>query len=183
MDDPAPVAALIDMAATGARRLTPGELARVLAHVAAAGFDPDARERAGGRLAGIWWQGHALKGSDRLTPAEIHYLRHVLANGEWPAGTTVSDYLSSIRDVILDPRSGVIVGQYQGVPQLTIVRRSGALRGPNGAPWVLVDYRIGLAHWMTAFQPPAGLSVIRSGDRENMRWLRRPRLRAESSEA
>lgn len=182
VDELSSVAALIAEAATGTRRLTPDELRRVLEHVAQAGFDPTPHARAGGRLTGVQWQGRILRGSDWLTSAEAHYLRHVTANNEWPTGTTMDDYISSIRRVILDRHSGVILSHYQGAPQLTVVRESGVLRGPSGAPWVLVDYRIGLSYWMTAFQPPAGLSVLRSSDRENIQWLRRPRRQTESSE-
>jgi len=175
------VSQILSKEVTDKYRLTTDELRRVLEHIAAAGFDPTPNARVGGRLTGIQWQGATLKGSDRLTSAEVHFLRHVVANSEWPTGTTLNDYIQSIRDVILDRRSGVIIGRYQGALQLTIIRLSGALRGPNGSPWVLVDYRIGLAHWMTAFQPPAGLSVLRSGDRESIKWLRRPRLQTGSS--
>ena len=167
MDDPATVAALIDMAATGARRLTPGELSRVLTHVAAAGFDPDARERAGGRLAGITWQGHILKGSDLLTPADAHYLRHVAARGEWPRGTTVDIYVGSIREAILDPHCGVLTSLYQGKLQLTMIARSAEWRGPNGFDWILVDYRVVTGHWMTAYQPRERLKALLNPSRED----------------
>jgi hypothetical protein len=166
MDDPAAVAALIDMAATGARRLTPDELARVLAHVAAAGFDPDARERAGGRI---------VRGSDLLTPADAHYLRHVAVRGEWPSDTTVQMYIACIRETILDPRCGVTTSLYQGTRQLTLIGRSDVWRGTNGFGWILVDYRVATRHWVTAYQPEDELNELNSPRREDLRWLRQPR--------
>jgi hypothetical protein len=179
MDNPATVAALIDMAATGARRLTPGEVSRVLAHVAAAGFDPDARERAGGRLAGIAWRGRTVRGSNLLNPAEVHYLRHVVAGQEWPTDTTLEAFLDSARRVILDPISGIAASRYQGALQLTAIRRTGRWRGPKGFAWILVDYRVAMGHWTTVFQPKDEFKALREAKREDIRWLRRPKSRGE----
>lgn len=165
---------LILGAATGARELDAVELRRVLEGVAGAGFDPRATERAGGRLAGVSWRGQLLKGSDRLAPAEVHYLRHVVVAREWPAGTSLQEYVGGIQAVILDPASAVLTSRYQGAWQLTVVRRSGPLRGPNGFAWVLVDYRVQTGHWVTAYQPGEGLQVLQRPTREGIRWLRRP---------
>lgn len=126
-------------------------------------------------LVGIHWRGRMLRRRDRLTPAEQHYLKHVVAKQEWPPDTTIEGYLDSIRDAILDGRNGVLLCRYQGHWQLTIVRRSGSLKGPDGFEWLLVDYRPGLGHWVTAYQPREGLRVMRSASREDVRWLRRPK--------
>ncbi len=148
----------------------------MLAHVAQAGFDPQARERAGGRLAGVWWQGRALRGSDRLPPAEAHYLRHVVVGQEWPPGTTLAEYLRSIRAVILDPQSGLATRRYEDKAwQLTIVGRSGCWRGPGDGDWIMVDYRLDTGHWMTAYQfsgDPDARVLVKGSE---VRWLRRPR--------
>jgi hypothetical protein len=69
---------LILAAAEGRRVLDDAELRAVLEHVAAAGFDPHARERVRGRLAGMTWRGAVLRGRDRLPPAEVKYLSHVV---------------------------------------------------------------------------------------------------------
>ena len=168
--------ALILEAATGARRLTRAELQEVLEHVARAGFDPDARERAGSRLAGMFWRGRVLSGSDRLPPAEVHYLRHVVRAREWPPDTSLEAYLESIRHVILDPRSGILVSQFLDKGwQLACVRRSEDLQGPGGGEWVMVEYRLATGHWMTAFQPERGLAYFEDVRRRDQRWLRRPR--------
>ena len=167
---------LIVEAATGARELTPDELRRVLEHVAGAGFTPAPDTRVGGRLAGIAWQGRTLRGSDRLTSAETHYLRHVVAQQEWPPGTTLDEYLTSIREVVLDATSGILVSRmFDHYWQLTAVRRSGPFRGPRGHEWLMVEYRVGLGHWVTAFQPERGLALIAQGPaRQGQRWLRQP---------
>jgi hypothetical protein len=165
---------LILEAATGARQLTPEELQRVLGHVAAAGFDPSALERARGRLAGQIWRGVRLAAGTMLSPAEAHYLRHVVVGQEWPSGLSLQEYVESVRSVILDPSSGVAVSRYQGTWQLSVLRRSQSLRGPHGNEWVLVEYRVATGHWVTAFQPTSGLLVLQDPSRTDVRWLRQP---------
>ncbi len=108
-------------------RLTPDELRHVLEHVAQAGFDPTPHARAGGRLTGLQWQGRILRGNDHLPSAEVHYLRHVIAQREWPVGTTLSQYIDSIQEVVCDARSGVVISEYEGVLQLSVVCLSGSL--------------------------------------------------------
>ncbi len=167
--------ALILEAAQTARVLTVAELQLVLDQVAVAGFDPGARERARGSLAGLRWRGQVLRGADMLPPADAHYLRHAAIGQEWPAGTTLEGYVTSIRAVILDERSGVLISRYQAAWQLTILRRSAELQGPLGFAWVLLDYRLATGHWVTAYQPSRGLLVLQDPRRTNLRWLRRPR--------
>lgn len=171
------VHALVVEAASGTRRLSPLELSRVLRWVADAGFDPDARETARGFLAGIVWRGRVLTGTDRLPSAERHFLRHVVRAREWPSGTSLSDYMESIREFILDDTSGVYTSIYRGALQLGVIRRAGRLRGPEGADWVLVEYRLAIGHWTTAYQPSLGLRELAIPQRGGLRWLRRARLR------
>lgn len=166
-------------AATGARALPPDELQRVLEHVAQASFDPSARERVRGRLAGVVWMGRVLAGSDELGSEELHYLWHVVRNREWPDGTSLAAYLESIRQVILDATSGVLTHRYQGVWTLGIVRRSGNLRGPGGHDWVLLEYRVERGHWLTAYQPERGLQTLESPRWSDIRWLRSPMRSSE----
>ena len=165
---------LILDAATGARPLAPDELQRVREYVAQAGFQPTPDVRAKG-LAGIRWRGRLLNGNDRITAAERHYLEHVVQVQEWPSGTSLQQYLDSIQAVILHQRSGLLTCQYYGQLQLSILRRAHNLQGPDGHPWVLVEYRVELGYWVTAFQPRDGLRVLRGSARTEARWLQRPR--------
>ncbi len=145
----------------GARTLGSDQLRRVLEHVASAGFDPGGQERARRILHGLPWRGRVLDASDRLPTAEAHYLRHAVVGLEWLVGTTFQGYLDRLRDIILDPSSGLLVSHFQDKGwQLTVVRASGILQGPRGSPWVMVDYRVLTGHWMTAFQPRAGLAWL-----------------------
>lgn len=165
---------LILEAVTGARRLTREELHEVLEHVARAGFDPNARERARGELAGIVWQGQVLRGSTLLPPAERHYVKHVLLRREWPTGTSLEDYLESARQTILNSGSSVFVSAYQGQWQLAVIGKSGSWRGPHGNEFIVVEYRVETGHWTTVFQPrDMYTDFIRTAGRERVRWLRR----------
>jgi len=167
---------LILEAATGARRLSRAELREVLEHVARAGFDPDARERAGGRLEGLSWRGQVLRGNDYLPPAEAHYLRHVVGRPAWAPETTLGAYLERLRPAVGDEGDGGGGGQQLGTGGGQAgVRRSYELRGPEGYEWVAIEYRVTTGHWMTAFQPEEGLAYFQRAERREQRWLRRPR--------
>jgi hypothetical protein len=146
---------LILEAATGARRLSRRDLQRIREHVARAGFDPTPDPR--GR-----------------TAAENHYRKHVEGLREWPDATTREAYLASVQRVILDDRSGVLTSRYQGQWQIAFLRRPEELRGPRGTDWVVVEYRVGLGYWVTAFQPrDLERDFLRRPAREEIRWLRR----------
>jgi hypothetical protein len=167
---------LILRPATGGLPLRPEELDRVVAHVASAGFRPCSRYPAGGRLEGVIWQGRPLGRTDTLTVAEAHYLRHVLVRQEWPVGTTLGQYLSSIRDRVVDPACGLLVSRWHDrVWHLSVVGRSGSLRGPGGYEWLAVEYDVGAGFWVTAFQVERGLAAY-VGDRRRKEglWLRQP---------
>ena len=165
---------LIQEVSSGTRALTADELQQVLRHVALAGFDPNAQEKARGRIAGLVWQGQIVQGSALLSPAVKHFLWHVVANGEWPAGTTLTEYVDSVRRVVLDSTSGVFTNRYHGELGLGVVRESRDPRGPRGNEWVLVQYRVSRGYWMTAFQPNLGLDELSEPGWEDIRWLQQP---------
>ena len=107
-----------------------------------------------------------------LPSAEAHYLRHVINNQEWPEGTTLADYVTTIRQVVQDLASGVLLSRYQDALQVGFMRRAGALRGPGGFAWVLVEYRVGFGHWTTAYQ--LDLEALYHPRRSDMHWLIEP---------
>jgi hypothetical protein len=167
---------LILDAATGGRLLGPEELDRVVTHVAHAGFRPSFRYPVGGRLEGLVWQGRPLARSELVTVAEAHFLRRVVARQEWPIGTTLDHYLDSIRAVTRDPGSGLLVSRWHDrVWHLSIVRRSGVLRGPRGYDWLAVEYDVAAGYWATAFQVERGLAAYAADPRRREPlWLRQP---------
>lgn len=161
--------------AVAAGRISEANLDLVLWHVAEVGFALHTRERVCGRLTGTVWEGRTLKGSDMLPPAEVHYLWHVVRRREWPEGTSLAEYIESLRTVVLDATSGIVLGHYQGALQLGVVRESRELRGPDGHAWVVVQYRVGYGHWVTGYQPEAGLDEFAKPQWSDVLWLRQPR--------
>lgn len=165
---------LIMDGATGRRALSNDDLRRITDHIARAGFDPLAAEQVRGALSGVLSRGRVLRGRDRLPPAERHFLGHVVQRREWPLGITLSQYLESIRAVIDDPTSGIVANRYLGEWSVAILRETRDLRGSGGNDWTLVQYRLGSGHWVTAFQPEAGLEELQKPAWSNVRWLRQP---------
>jgi len=163
-----------DLAATG-RPATDQEITIIRQHLAAAGFDPNAREELGGRRTTELWKGKELKGSDRLPPLEVKYIRHVLHKDEWPPGTTIDEFERSVREAVLSPDGGVFLSRYKGEQGVGFVARSGSWRGPSGLNWILVDYRLAQGHIMTAYQVATLAEITGHEQRSEMRWLRLPK--------
>lgn len=167
-------ALILDIATTG-RDPTDGEVRRIRADVAAAGFDPNATSRAGSLAHGLLWAGMVVQSYDRLNVTVAHYLRHAVAGQEWPRETTIAEYVSSLRAVIEDQRSGIYLSRYAGVWSVAFVGRTGVWRGIRGNAWTLVEYRPEYGFWVTGFQPRDGLDhVSESVQRTAGRWLREP---------
>lgn len=161
---------LIEAAFAG-ERLNAAEIQRIAEHIAAAGFDPTLLVPAGSRLIGIEWQGRQLRRQDQMPTAGAHYLRHVVARQEWPVGTTPETYEASVASIAEQPESGVFINRFLGHRSVGVVGRSGVWYGPEGAEWMLVEYRVAVGHWTTAFQVRRGLGYIEQQRREGFRWL------------
>ena len=116
-----------------------------------------------------------MSAQDRLPPAVVHYLAHVANFQEWPSGTSLEQYLESLRQVILDSTAGVLLSTFRDKGwHLTFVRRSGVWLGPDGWEWLMVEYNVALGRWVTAFQLRAGLDELDKPIRGARRWLREP---------
>ncbi len=146
------------------------------AHVASTGFDLASHTRVGRRAANARWQGRILTGAEQLPSADAHYLRHVVAGGEWPSGTTLSDYVDDLRAAILNPDGGILVEEVFGTLRLTFFSPSGERSGPNGGEWIVVGYSVDYGYWTTGFQLPGRIDAYlsRAVDRYTQRWLREP---------
>lgn len=166
--------------AEGLHKPTAAEVQELLRHIAAAGFDPTAREAARGRLRGLVVGGQVVNARTLLRPEVRHWLLHARMNREWPDGTTQADYVVSLRAIVLDPDSGVLVNHYKGELSVAIVRESRELRGPGGFVWVLIQYRVATGHWVTALQPADGLAEFNGPEWGRIRWLRRPTIQSGS---
>ena len=155
-----------------ARNPTGRDLEAIRRHVGASGFDPLATFPADRRVAGLQRaNGQIIQRGDAIPTAELHYLRHVVRQQEWPDGTTSPQYEDSLTNLALRLRVGMLVSEIPPFGwHLAIVGRTGALRGPRGFDWLVVEYRVSSGHWATGYQPEAGLQFALS--RRRQRWLR-----------
>jgi len=160
--------------AAGTRAPTGTDIAAIRAHIANAGFDPASSYLADRRVLGLpWSDGAAIEHGDRIPTAELHYLRHVVAQREWPPRTSPAEYVDSLRELADIPRTGILISEIPPFGwHVAIVGRSGRWQGPRGFEWMLVEYRVNSGHWATGFQVRDGLLFFIS--RRIKRWLRLP---------
>ncbi len=163
-------------AATGRREPSEEDLERIAEHVAEAGFDPDYAIPADERIEGLFdLEGKPVREGTLLRSADYHYLVHVRRRREWPEGTTQEDYERSIRGIVADPDTGILVSRYRDQGwQLSFLRKSRELEGPGGHEWVLVEYNLNYDSWTTALQPTRGPAYLDEAGREDEKWLREP---------
>jgi hypothetical protein len=156
----------------GARRATGQDLETIRRHVSGAGFDPLATYPADRRVVGLRRaNGQIIQLGDSIPTAELHYLRHVVKQREWPAGTTQAQYEDSLSNLALRLRVGILVSEIPPFGwHLGIIGRTGPVQGPAGLDWLLVEYRVGTGYWATGFQPTEGLRF--AVPRSRQRWLR-----------
>jgi hypothetical protein len=152
---------LIRMAGLGLRDLTVEELQRVVKYAAGAGFS-NSLEKCGIRIEGLIWDGKVIQSSDKLPTGIVHYLRHVVYQQEWPEGTSIEDYYTSLKDTILNKDTKVVVSKYADYWQL-------GFWGSNG---IWVDYRVQLGHWTTGFKPESLEKILSSERRSIFKWLK-----------
>lgn len=169
-----PVDQLILDIAVGARAPTGRELVSIRRHIAAAGFDPHAHFPPNRRVIGLPWSGGAVvHAGARIPTVELHFLRHVVAQGEWPPGTTPTQYVRCLRDLADHSRAGILISMIPPFGwHVAIVGRTEAWRGPRGFDWMLVEYRVSSGYWATGFQLRDGLRFFIP--RRHKRWLRLP---------
>lgn len=157
------------------RPFTPQEERFVREGVAAAGFDPGTTA-VPQKWDGANYRGRTLRQGEEMTNTEVHDYRHVIETRQWPEGTTTAGYVSSARDVVLDPEGRILYSRRGDPPNdrkhLAFARRSGGLRGPEGDEYVWVEYRLETGHWMTAHQRPDPPEETASKpNRKDSRWM------------
>ncbi|MDP9382968.1 MAG: hypothetical protein M3Q29_23095, partial [Chloroflexota bacterium] len=108
----------------------------------------------------------------QLDRGQEHYDRHVRDGLEWPVGTSRGEYDASIRRVIGDRNTDIFLSLYEGDPRVTFHSRTlDSERGPEGEDYIVVDYSIREARWMTAFQTRHTVErFMNRGTRSNARW-------------
>lgn len=166
---------LIDELIRTGRKLSDAECRSLREAVASVGFDPHATARAGGKLAGIPWNAQIVASRDWIPNDVRHYLRHVIAQQEWPTGTLIDEYLQSLRDAVLDEDGAILLERFPDVQRLTFLGHCGRWRGPSGGPWILVGYNLGYGYWVTGYQPDEEHFLsLQGSEGAGRQWLRPP---------
>lgn len=168
------------VAVSEGRTFTQQEERYVRESIAEAGYDPYATERVRAGLSGIDYRGRMLSPGQEISTEDRHDATHVIAEEQWPAGTSKEQYLASAREVVLDPDTHILYSRrpYPGGNRrhLGFIRQSGELRGPGGNQWIFVEYRLETGHWMSAHQRPEGPEEIEAENRrEDTLWMNAPR--------
>jgi len=167
------VSDLIRVGGLGLRELSNDELQKIVEKVANSGFNRENTSLVKPEMAGLVWKGKPLKIGERLPADEWHFVKHVLARQEWPEGTSLDEYLESLRTVIRSPENGIMISKYQGIYwQIAFIADSGQWRGVGGSDFILVEYRDGYGFWITGFQP-VDLQRQLNVHRSDIRWLRK----------
>jgi hypothetical protein len=162
---------LITEIAESGREATDDEIRRIREHVAGVGFEPGGRTKAGTSIDGLLWQGWIIRSNDWMDNSAVHFLRHTVAQPEWPQGATLNEYIASLRQAIKDPGSGIIIEKLFGQWYLSFVASAYGITGSEGSGWILVCYSVKYGYWVTGYQPKLGLNHFNLNPAEGERWL------------
>lgn len=169
---PLTVEQLINVAANGKRALTHDELGQVVEHVAGVGFDPMPNARVLKKYDGLIVNGQTLRTGDRVPTGYIHFAKHVIDNGEWPAGTSYEDYIKSLERVASNPKTGILLSRYpQNELQLTLFGKGTVSSGAIKSDIIIVNYRVSRGAWMTGHYLTENLDEFLKSLGET-KWLR-----------
>lgn len=152
---------------------SPHLLERAARYAAGRGFDPQRLEPVDAQVVGLEREGRVLRRGDRLPALDQHFLKHVVARGEWPADTSIEHYVGSARAVLRDPQSAVMASQLRGRWRLTFMREVPESRPHAGSDWVVVEYGVAEGRWRTVYRAWADLRhITEDSQRKEIRWLR-----------
>jgi hypothetical protein len=163
---------LIRVVGVGLRELTPSEVNRITEKIGEFGLCQELIQKVDHSIAGLIWKGKVLNSGDMISPLDAHYLKHVMVNCEWPKSTSVDQYIESLHEVIIDPKSEVLISKYHDYWQISFVGESGKWQGENGFSHILVEYRVKYGYWVTGFQPE-DLQKQLIMNRSDLKWIRK----------
>lgn len=167
---------LVDQLWRTGQAVTTEEIRMVRDVVARRGYDPAGTKRTLGRMTGQTWSGGIIAAGDAIPTAERDFILHARINQEWPTGTSLNEFIESLRSAVLDPDGGVFLApSSRGGYELTFIARKANLRGPSGSGWILVGYEVDDGWWMAGFQPSSGMNYVEGRTRlRSGRWLKSP---------
>jgi hypothetical protein len=120
--------------------------------------------------------GRVIRAGDPIDVRLAKYLQHAVREEQWPAGTTFSEFVASLEDVVRSDRSGVYADRRSSGWVVTFVGRSDIWEGLDGGPYIVVLYDCAHERLVTAFQPTRGLRYVEDNARvTDGLWLTRMR--------
>lgn len=140
--------------ALAGEKISRSELRRLASGIAESGFDERFQQKVKLKdgIVGLTHNGETVQRGERLSPGAVHFLKHVVAQQEWPAGTTEEGYYESIRKVITDRNSGIILYKKNGETYVDFTNNSGDLKGQGGKQRIVVGYSLSNQSWTTSHQ-------------------------------
>jgi hypothetical protein len=103
----------------------------------------------------------------------VHYLRHAVFKEEWPKGTSLSEYLASLQNVITDKTTRIFAGNYQGELQISFIRDANEFAGKDSSGTILIEYRSKLGYLVTANQVKTEFEIVNDNKRSGIIWIRK----------
>jgi len=175
----AAIAALVRDVAESGREIADEELRRLRKYLVSWTLDRPLRIVADSETWGYPWPGPddpPILPADQLDQREAKYLKHVVHRGEWPVGTSIDEYMATLRHVVLDENGGVYLERDADSWKVTFVARTPRRRGARGGDYIIVAFLPEKDRWLTGFRPTEGLTAItRRPSIGGARWLKRPR--------
>lgn len=162
---------LITEIAESGREATNNEIQQIRGHVSSVGYEPGGQTKAGTSVDGLLWQGRIIRSNDWMDNSVVHFLRHTVAQTEWPQGITFNEYITSLRHTVGDSNGGIAIEKRSGQWHLSFVASAHDTTGPDGSGWILVGYSVEYGYWVTGFQPKLGLDHLNLNPAEGGRWL------------
>lgn len=155
------------------RPLTNREIGKITSFVAERGFNDQMLQKVPSFAVNSTWDNRVIQKGDRLGSGVVHYLKHVKANREWPDGTDLETFYSSIKSVVQAEDAEIFISRYNGSLQIGFVGDSKNWKGPAGYDKILVEYRVSYGNLVTAFQVNNIEVLLEKQKRESLIWLRK----------
>jgi len=156
------VDALILSLIAAERQASEDELRRIRAHVAMAPF--------ASRLVRVTrWLRERLAQRDialtesRLPSVEVHLLKRIYVERQWPVGTTTSDYLADLHHAVQHPDVEMWTYRYYGEPMIGFLAPSHRQDVPSPRPFIFVAYNPRYGTIITGYQASGPETVFTEG--------------------
>lgn len=173
--------ALIGRLVERQQRIKADQLARIVEYIAAAPFAEDLLE-ADELLWGGFWHFDVISPGYRLPAVELALLRAIRLDHHWPEGTSVTQFVSDLRRVILSPQAGIWTLNLAGQPWVVCAAENPARsRTMGGGLATVAWYCASTGRLHAGYQTrPASLQGIEAIQQRAPHWTDQIERRADS---